>query len=164
MDIIIPQDFLPSLKNKHLLLDANVFRDAFNKPTIFTTFFNQLQSNDTTLVTIDLVKYELLKGSTTATKYEEREKAISEIIDATLPITEKTHGLVSELIILYGEYGAALSLTDLFLGATLNQYRKNIYLLTRDTTDFIEKIFNLSCILNLPHSKGIITYGVYTAK
>lgn len=164
MEIIIPPELIPSLKDKHLLLDTNIFLDAFSKPLAFGSFFNTLKKNNVTLVTIDLVKFELLKGSATSTKYKEREKAIAEIIDAVLPTSSRICDLVYELIQVYGIDGSAVHITDLFLGANLNQYKKNIYLLTKDTTDFIQRVFNLSFVLNLPHNKGINTYGIYTSK
>lgn len=161
MEIIYPPTLIPSLEHKHLLLDANVFRDAFSKPTVYTKFFNQLKDADTTLATIDLVKYELLKGSSDKTKYKATEKHINDIVDVTIPIVTKAFELVYELITIYGIHGTALTVTDLLLGATLMQYKKSIYLMTRDTTDFIQQVFDLSFIINIPYSKGIFTYGIY---
>ena len=87
MEILLPPNFLTSLKHKYLLLDTNVFIDAVAKPLVFTKFFNGLKRNDTTLVTIDFVKYELLKESATPMKYKEREKHIADIVDTIIPFT-----------------------------------------------------------------------------
>lgn len=164
MDIIIPPNFISSLKNKHLLLDTNIFLDVITKPTVFYKFFETLKENDITLVNIDQVKYELLKGSSSIAKYQEREKLVTGIVDTILPITQRTTMFVYELIKIYGIDGTAVHVTDLFLGATLMQYGKNIYLFTRDTTDFMQRIFDIPFILNLPYAKGINTYGVYSYK
>lgn len=161
MEIIYPTTLIPFLKNKHLLLDTNVFRDAASKPTVFDNFFNKLKENDVTLTTIDVVKYELLKGSATANKYKEKEKLIKDIIDIELPIMPQTYKLIYELIQSYGIDGAALNNTDLFLGAMLMQYKKDLCLMTRDTTDFMQDIFDLPFVINLPNHKGIFTYGIY---
>jgi predicted nucleic acid-binding protein len=161
MEITYLPTLLPTLKYKYLLLDANVFRDASAKPSIFNEFFNDLKNADITLATIHSVRYELLKGSATKEKYEIKEKLIDDIVDITMPIMPKTFELSYELIDIYGADGSQLSLTDLLLGATLLQYKKNIFLMTRDTTDFLQSIFELPFIVNAPHAKGIFTYGIY---
>jgi predicted nucleic acid-binding protein len=161
MEIIYSPTLIPSLKNRHLLLDTNVFRDMASKPTVFADFFNLLKNEDVTLTTLDVVKYEILKGSRDNEKYKEKEKQIDAIIDIVLPIIPGEDKLIYELIKQYEIDGTAISITDLFLGATLMQYKKNIFLMTRDTTDFMQNIFDLKFIVNAPHKKGIFTYGIY---
>lgn len=161
MEMLYPTTLIPFLRNKHLLLDTNIFRDAASKPTVFDEFFNKLKENDVTLVTIEVVKYELLKGSVSTTKYKEKERLISDIVDAELPITPRTYELVYELIQSCGIDGTALDITDLFLGSMLMQYKQDLCLMTRDTTDFMQKVFNLPFVVNVPHQKGIFTYGIY---
>jgi predicted nucleic acid-binding protein len=161
MEILYPPELILFLKHKHLLLDTNIFRDAANKPTVFNDFFNKLKTAEVTLTTIDCVKYELLKGSADSVKYKAKEKLIGDIIDVTIPIIPKTSELAFGLIQQYGIDGTVLSITDLMIGATLMQYKKNICLMTRDTSDFIQSIFELPFIINATHAKGIFTYGVY---
>ncbi len=164
MEITYPSDLLSTLNNKHLLLDTNVFRDAVTQPVFFTSFFNVLKKSDVTLATIDLVKYELLTGSATLLKFKEKEQHIKDIIDVTVPILPQTYSITYELIQQYGIDGAGVCTTDLLLGSLLKQYNKGIFLLTRDTSDFIKRIFELTSIVNCPHAKGIFTYGVYSYK
>lgn len=161
MEILYPPTLIPFLKHKHLLLDTNIFRDAANKPTVFNNFFNELKKADVTLTTIDCVKYELLKGSADTVKYQAKSIHINDIIDVTIPTVAKTMELVFELIQKYGIDGAALSITDLMIGATLMQYKNNICLMTRDINDFTQNIFSLPFIINASHTKGIFTYGIY---
>lgn len=161
MKIIYSPELITSLKNRHLVLDATVFRDVYIKPAAYDDFFNKLKESNIILTTNDFVKYELLKGSIDIPKYKAREKVINDIIDISLPILPQTFQLVYDLIKEYGIDGTALSISDLFLGAALMQYGENIYLMTRDTTDFIQRIFDLSFVINAPHSKGIFTYGIY---
>ncbi|MCL5970146.1 MAG: hypothetical protein M1450_01420 [Patescibacteria group bacterium] len=161
MEIIYPPALITCLKNKHLILDTTVFRDAAVKPTVFENFFNKLKEANIVLTTNDFVKFELLKGSSDSSKYKAKEKVINDIIDVSLPVLSQTCELVYDLIEDYGIDGTSLSITDLTLGATLMQYKENIYLMTRDTTDFIQKIFHLVFVINAPHPKGIFTYGVY---
>ncbi len=161
MKILCLPTLISFLKNKHLLLDTNILRDAANKPAVFNHFFNELKKSDVTFATIDVVKYELLKGSVDSVKYKAREKHINDIIDVIIPCVPKTFDLVYELIQSYGIDGSALNVTDLLLGATLMQYGSNICLITRDTTDFMQKIFDLPFVVNATHEKGIFTYGIY---
>jgi predicted nucleic acid-binding protein len=98
MDIIYPPELIPFLKNKHLLLDTNVFRDSSSKPAVFASFFNQLKQSEVTLTTIDIVRYELLKGSANNTKYNEKEVLINNIIDVIVPIVPKTYECIYEVI------------------------------------------------------------------
>lgn len=161
MEITYLPTLIPFLKEKFLLLDTNVFRDAAVKPTIFNNFINTLKTAGTTIATIDLVKFELLKGSANKQKYSEKESFISQIIDATIPLNSKAFELGYNLIQQYELDGTAVHITDLMLGALLMQYGKQICLLTRDTSDFNQNIFDLLFIVNAPHSKGIFTYGVY---
>ncbi|RJQ27816.1 hypothetical protein C4577_00630 [Candidatus Parcubacteria bacterium] len=161
MEIIYPPSLIAFLKNKHLLLDTNIFRDAANQHTVFRSFFNELKKADVTLTTINFVKYELLKGSASANKYKEKEKLINDIIDVTIPVLPENFDLTFKLIREYGIDGTALDVTDLMLGSMLIQYKQNICLMTRDTTDFLQDVFELPFIINAKHNKGIFSYGIY---
>ncbi len=164
MEIIYPTDLIALIKDKHLLLDTNVFRDATSHPTIFNTFFNNLKKNGVTLVTIDLVKYELLIGSANGAKYKEKSTFIDSIIDADISTITRTYELAYDLIKEYQLDGKGVSVTDLLLGAVLRQYRGHIYLLSRDTSAFIQRVYDLVSIVNCPISKGIFTYGIYRSR
>lgn len=161
MKIIIPPDFISAIKNKHLLLDTNVFIDCLLNPLPFADFFNKLKNEKVILITIDLVKIEFLKGAPDIQKYKEKSELIENIIDDTIPITPDINNNVYELIKKYGLDGKALSETDLFLGAVLMKFRKNIYLLTKNTTDFHLRIFELRSIINTIYSKGVHSFGLY---
>lgn len=162
MDINYPPILIDSLKNKHLLLDANIFRDFASKPSVFTSFFIDLKKSGVTLTTLDFIIIELLKGSADITKYKEKEKLINDITEGVIiPINQEMILNAYKLIKQYGIDGASISVTDIILGASLIQFKKNLFLLTRDTTDFLQRIFELSSIINIPCSKGIFTYGVY---
>src|SRR5438270_396868 len=135
MEIVLPQDFLPTTKDKFLLLDTCVFIDAFSHASEFGKFFNKIKENDTTLVTIDTVLVEFLKGSPTDTKFEEKKQFVENIVETCLT-TRDLQENVEKLIKEYKIESKDLSITDLHLGATLMKYRKNICLLTRDLSDF----------------------------
>lgn len=166
MKIELPADFLLIIKDKHILLDTNIFIDAFSSPAEFANFFNKLKSSSSnaTLVTLEVVLIEFLKGSTQESKLIEKEKYINNIVDSYLPITPDYIALVKNLLKEYKIEGKDLSITDLFLGSTLIKYRENICLFTKDLADFSTNIFNRISFFNLLKSKTIQSYGVYCAK
>lgn len=161
MDLIYPLNLIPFLKDKYVLLDTNIFRDSVKKPGVFSHFFNTLKESGATLTTLDVVKYELHTGASSIEKYRQKEKHINDVVDTVLPIIPNIYELAYQLIQEYQIDGVGLSTTDLLLGATLMQYKNKICLMTRDTTDFIQRIFKLQFIVNAPHPKGIFTYGIY---
>lgn len=161
MGLILPPNFLQSLKYKHLLLDTNVFIDGLLHPNDFSDFFGTLKANEVTLVTIDLVKIEFLRGSQDADTYKKKDEVFSSVIDSILPTDQNIVNNVYQLIKQYKISGKTVAIADLFLGANLMKYSSRLYLLTRDTTDFPANIFSLDFIINYPLPKGIFTYGVY---
>lgn len=161
MKIITPPDFFQVFKDKHILLDTSVFIDAFLNPAQFGEFFNNLKTQGSTLVSLDVVKTEFLKGAPTVEKYSQKEDFFDQIIETCLPTTNETFSNLYKLIQMYKEDGKSLSVTDLFLGATLMQYKGSLSLLTKNTTDFPTNIFNLESYINISYTKGLHTYGVY---
>ena len=159
---IIPQPNLISvIKNKHSLLDTNVFIDTLLNPHPFFDFLNNLKKEEVSLSTIDLVKMEFLKGALDEQKYDEKIKLMESIIDNTISITPDIHENVYTLIKKYKIEGKSSSITDLYLGAYLMKYRKNLFLLTRNTNDFLQNIFGVKSIINVTYPKGIHSYGIY---
>lgn len=159
---IIPQlNLISVLKNKHLLLDTNVFIDTLLNPHPFLDFLNDLKKQQVTLSTIDMVKMEFLKGAPDEQKYDEKMKLIESIIDNTIPVTPDIHENVYTLIKKYKIDGKSSSIADLYLGAYLMKYRKNLFLLSRNTTDFPQNVFNVTSIINVTYFKGIHSYGIY---
>lgn len=161
MEIEIPPGFIDALKDNHLLIDANVFRDATVTPTEYIRFFNSLKKHEVTISTIDCVKFELLKGFANDQRYYTTERHINSIIEVIIPMPNDYIGNVYDLIKSYGIDGAGVSITDLFLGVMLIKYGKRIFLMTRDTSDFIQRLFTLQFIVNHSYMKGIHTYGIY---
>ncbi len=161
MRIITPQDFFPILKNKYLLLDTSVFIDAFLNDKEFSELFNNLKDNNTILVTIDAVKIEFLQGAQDEARYEKKEEFFEQIVPTCLPTKDTVFDNVYELIRAYKEDGKSLSVTDLLLGAILMQYKRNLFLLTKNTTEFPTGIFILATYFNISYTKGLHSYGVY---
>lgn len=163
MKIVTPQDFLLILKNKFLLLDTSVFIDAQISPVEFDKFFNQLKENGTTLMTIDAVLLEFIKGAQDVKKLKEKREFVEQIVESYLHEDRKIFSYAFKLVELYKEEGKGVSMTDFILGATLMYYhRNNLFLLTKNPSDFPTNIFTLKTYLNLFHRKAIHSYGVYS--
>lgn len=164
MGIIIPPELISSLKYKHLLLDTNIFIDSIKHPADFADFFNELKDADITLVTIDCVKMEFLRGIADEGEYQKKEDYFNNITKIILPTDAKVIENSYELIKKYKQQGKTIAFTDFYLGANLMRYKTNIYLLSKNTTELPLTIFDLKFIINYPLNKGIFTYGVYRIK
>ncbi|MDO8487017.1 MAG: hypothetical protein Q7S45_01880 [Candidatus Curtissbacteria bacterium] len=161
MQIVTPQGFFQTLKNSHLLLDTNVFIDAFHNPGEYGKFFNELKGNGVTLVTVNAVLIEFTKGSFELKIFEEKKKFLDEIIDAIIPLEKGVFDNAIGLLKLYGIEGKDISIVDLLLGGTLVKYGKNIYLMTKDIKDFPANIYKLETHINVIKRKAIHVFGIY---
>lgn len=164
MKVLNYPDLLSIIKEKHILLDTTVFIDAFLNPVDFIQFLEKLKINHATLVTIDVVAIEFLKGAQDKKKFEEKKKHVEEIIDTYLPVTNKIIKDAIELTNMYHLDGKSVNATDFTLGAVLMSYPENIFLMTRNTNDFPTNIYNLVTCFNIVHRKGIFAYGLYEFK
>lgn len=162
MFIVTPPDFYQILKNRHLLLDTNVFIDASGSPGEFAKFFNNLKDNGVTLVTLNAVAIEFTRGASTNIRYEEKNQYLNNIIDAYLPVNEEIYKNASKLVESYKEEGKDVSIVDFLLGGTLIKYGENISLMTKDVKDFPQNIFKLETFINLIKSKSIHNFGFYS--
>ncbi|MBI3069827.1 MAG: PIN domain-containing protein [Candidatus Levybacteria bacterium] len=163
MKIITPQDFHSATSGKHILLDTSIFIDAFLHPSEFAEFFNKLKDRNCTLVTIKPVLIEFVKGTTTDKKLDEKKSFVESIIESYLPVTDDIFDNSLDLIEQYRIEGKDLSLTDFILGGVVLKYKRSIYLLTKDISDFPTNIFTMLTYFNLFHRKAIQNIGVYSA-
>ncbi|HRN96012.1 MAG TPA: PIN domain-containing protein [Candidatus Levybacteria bacterium] len=161
MKILKAENFYSNLNNTHLLLDTSVFIDAFLHPAEFGRLFNELKEQSVTLVTIDPVKIEFLKGIQDTKKFEEKKAFIDQIIDICLPISSEVIKNLYSLVKDYQDSGKILSITDLLIGATLKHYPGSLYLLTKNPRDFPTTIFKFTTHMTLLHQKALQSYGVY---
>lgn len=164
MKIYYPENLFDILENKHLLLDTNVFIDSFaiDRTAEFVQFFNKLKANNTTLITIEGVCFEFLKGSKNDTVYNKKNAHIDDIIDAKLPSFRENSSIITDLIKLYSSDGGNVEIIDYLLGANLIKYKKNLFLMTRNIADFPQHIFPLKSTVSFGSGKTIFTYGIYT--
>jgi len=165
MEITTAAELLSTLKDKHLLIDTSVFIDTSKSPSEFRELISKLKSNGVVIVTLDVVKIEFLRGSIDSKSYKDKEELMNDIIDSVLPVNHKT--IIENLYKLtqqMKEDGKSASIIDLFLGATLMCYKKNLFLLTKNSRDFPTNIFSLSSIINISKRRTIQCYGVYNFK
>lgn len=164
MGIYYPENLFNLLKNKHLLLDTNVFIDSFNfgNPADYTKFLNDLKDNDTTLTTIDGVILEFLKGSKNDAVYKQKKEHLEDIIDVKLPAHKDDNTNIAELIKLSGADGGNVAIVDYYLGANLLKYKNNLFLMSRNVKDFPQNIFSLVSTVSVASARTIFTYGIYT--
>lgn len=164
MKITTPEDFLDSVKDKHLLLDTCVFIDTLLNPNEFKNLFETLKISNVTLVTIEPILIEFIQGTFDEQKLVEKETLINQVIETFLPLPNTLFLHINQLIKLYKEDGKGLSITDLMLGGMLMQYPGKLFLLTKNTTEFPTNIFTLNTHINLLHRKGIHSYRIYSYK
>ena len=162
MEIVTPQDFFRILKNSYLLLDTNVFIDAFHNPNEFGKYFNNLKENGVTLVTIDAVLIEFTKGSTEIKKLQEKNEYFNNVVDAILPIDKSAVNNTYELLKRYKIEAKDISIVDLLLGGMLVKYKGKILLMTKDIKDFPTNIYELKTFLNIVRSKSIHNFGIFS--
>lgn len=160
MELILPQDFYSITKNKFLLLDTSVFIDTLLNPTKFGGLFSDLKSNGCSLVTLDAVQIEFIKGASDEANFQKKELIINDIIDTIIPASKDVWEESLKLLQLYKEDGKTASITDLLLAGTLVKYSKTIFLVTKNLQDFPTNIFTLETHFNLLHRKGLHSYGL----
>ena len=162
MKIEYPPDFLSILKNKHLLLDTNVFIEAFAAPSEFGKFFNKLKDSDVTVVTLRLVEVEFLRGAASRSKQNEKKKFMDDIVDTYLPMPLDFVDDVLLVMERLGNDSKASSVTDLVLGSSLAKYKNGLFLMTKDLSDFPTNVFERISYMNLLKPKAIHTFGIYS--
>jgi hypothetical protein len=103
-------EFYKPLEYKHLLLDTSVFIDAYLHPSEFSDFFANCRRSRVTLVTIDPVAIEFVKGSDSEEKMEEKKLFINQIIYQLLPVAHDIISLhIPQVVKEYGVFGKSAS-------------------------------------------------------
>jgi hypothetical protein len=121
-----------------------------------------MRENRNTLITLDLVKIEFLRGARDTQSYKIKEAHFNDIVESVIPLTTGVINNSYKLVEKCKEGGRTISVTDLYLGACLMSYPKSLYLLTKNTNDFPNNIFTLKNYFHLIHTRAVQVYGVYT--
>lgn len=162
MEIRKQAELLSTLKNKHLLLDTSVFIDTLKNISSFRQFINELKKSDVTIVTLDFIKIEFLKGAIDSKAYKEKEELIGEIVDFVLPISPSVITVnLYNLTKIMKEDAKSASVVDLLIGSVLMHHKSGLFLMTKNSHDFPTNIFNLVSVINISKRKTIQCYGIY---
>jgi|SRR3989344_2822838 len=158
------QNKLPTLlNNSTLLLDTNFFIDSYSKQNrkAYAKLVSDLKRMKVSFTSISFVKYEFIR-SKTIDVVREKERHFHEIVEYELPYDPAIDKLIIPTIEDYKQYMEGLSLTDLILATCLKRYH-NLFLLTRDHTDFPTSIFTREHVFNIEDFKEKI-YAIYSYK
>lgn len=160
MKIIAPKDFHTKLSNKHLLLDTSFFIDVAKYAIKFQEIIDQLKSDGNTLVTIEPVRAEFLLGSEEKNRITKNEM-LEDIIDLILPITpDVINKQLNNLVNAYGPKGRGIGMCDLLIGATLQKYSNDLFLVTKNPKDFPKPTTQLITYFLLDLNQGLHTYAI----
>lgn len=160
MELILPHDFYSITKDKFLLLDTSVFIDTLLSPVRFEELFSKLKANGCTLVTLDAVQIEFIKGALDEVSFKKKELVINGIVDSIIPISKDIWDESLNLLKSYKEDGKAASVADLLLAGTIAKFSRTIFLITKNLNDFPTNIFTLETHFSLVHRKGLHSYGI----
>jgi predicted nucleic acid-binding protein len=140
------------------LLDTSFFIDAARYS--FDSFVSKLVDHDVSLVTIDVVKAEFMKGSNVAQR-EKKTGLINRIIEGILPTNPEIHSeVIHTLISNFGEKAKGISIPDIIIGAVLQQYDSDLLLLTKNPKDFPKPLTKLETYFLMDLDQGLHTYAV----
>lgn len=160
--IIFPQDFFQRLNKKHLLLDTSFFGDYSSHPNVFVDFVEKCKEQEITFVTNVPVVTEFLRGSDKPDIFNQKSALIKKIIgDYLLPVTPSIlNEEVPWLVENYGQIGKSISITDFILAAQTKAH-SDLYLVTKNPSDFPSSIFSVKTYFLLQLERGLQVYGIY---
>ena len=156
MKIIYSPKFFTDLRNQHLLLDCSFFIDSSSHKVEFEEFISLCRENNITLVTIELVKAEFLKGAESTSKYDIKRDFLDDVVDSMLPVPPLVLSKqLPELVKRYGEMGKGTSIVDFMLCATLHYYQTGLFLLTKNPKDFPNTVTDLHSYFLLYNTRAL---------
>ena len=165
MKIIYSPKFFTDLRNQHLLLDCSFFIDSSSHKVEFEEFISLCRENNITLVTIELVKAEFLKGAESTSKYDIKRDFLDDVVDSMLPVPPLVLSKqLPELVKRYGEMGKGTSIVDFMLCATLHYYQTGLFLLTKNPKDFPNTVTDLHSYFLLYNTRALQPYLVLQRK
>lgn len=155
---------LKSISYCHILLDTNVFIDAYDKPTSFSNIFDLLKQNNNVLFTINSVLLEFLKGSRSVEEFNKKKQFIVSIIDNDIfTLTKNVEDLALKLSLALLSSGGNTAPTDLYLGAMLNNFKASgkVLVMSKNHKDFPTTIFERVALINIENEKDIQIFAFY---
>lgn len=166
---VIEQSSTDTLRSKYALLDTNFLLDALAFKEEAAEFIAQLRDLGCDLLTSRAVIVEALGGTKDSTLLGKKVnylealfgRSLSQIV--SLPIERKLPA--TEDLLRFGRQCRKFSATDFELFLTLKKYQSSgIVLITRNHSDFSNKICERVGFITLLGDKEVRTYGVYRAR
>lgn len=165
MKIIYSPKFFTELKHQYLLLDCSFFIDSTIHIDEFEMFISRCRENDITLVTLELVKAEFLKGAENSSKYDIKREFLDRSVNSILPVPPLVYTKhLPDLVKKYGEMGKGTSIVDFMLCATLHYYQTSLFLLTKNPKDFPNTVTDLHSYFLLYNTRALQPYLVLQRK
>jgi hypothetical protein len=162
--VITPSTLDQAVKNKHLLFDTSFFIDYENHKEDFISLLARMKKLDCTLVTVDQVAIEYIKGSKSKVDMRKRLALINSCIDSYLPVNTKVYSeQIQEQILNYGRRSASAAITDLVLGVLAKNHQNDLLVLTKNSRDFPSHLFRLESHFLLQNKKSntVQIYCIY---
>lgn len=135
--------------------------DANRNKNIFSNLIESLKNNNCTLVTINGVYHEFIKGRKSLEDYKLMFDYYRKIIDYELPfdlsIKENANTLIKVLL----KRSSQISYTDILLLATLMKYNQNMYLLSKDKSDIPLFLFPVRATIPFDTGETNCFYSIY---
>lgn len=156
------EDFLSSLKRKHILVDTNFLIDASKNQECFSFIINSLKKNECALVTIDGVYHEFICGRKSLEDYKKMINFYERIIDSEIPFEKSIKENANTLTKVLLKRSAQISYTDILLLATLMKYHSNMYLLSKDKSDIPVFLFPIKAIIPIDSGETNYFYSIYS--
>jgi len=150
------EQLLSALRQKHILIDTNFLIDVNRNKNIFSNLIESLKNNNCTLVTINGVYHEFIKGRKSLEDYITMFDYYQKIIDYELPFDPSVKENADTLIKVLLKRSSQISYTDILLLATLMKYHQNMYLLSKDKSDI--PLFLFPVIATIPINSGETNY------
>jgi len=156
------EDFLSSLKRKHILVDTNFLIDAIRNQECFSFIINSLKQNECALVAMDGVYHEFICGRKSLEDYKKMINFYERIIDSEIPFEKSIKENANTLTKVLLKRSAQISYTDILLLATLMKYHSNMYLLSKDKSDIPVFLFPIKAIIPIDSGETNYFYSIYS--
>ncbi len=153
---------LEFLTNGSILIDTCFLIDSGLWSGRFASFIEILNEKKVAKLSISLVRSEFVMA-TSKTSYDQKLRYFETLIDGLLPIDSSVELLTNDLIAEYSQDIKGVSPVDLYLGGMIKRY-KLLYLLTKNHSDFPERLFTRKALINFELPKAIWTYALYQYK
>lgn len=155
-------NFLSPLKRKHILVDTNFLIDASHNEECFSSIINSLIKNECTLVTIDGVYHEFIRGRKSIEDYKKMINFYENIIDREIPYEKSIKENANTLTKVLLKRSSQISYVDILLLATLMKYQSSMYLLSKDKSDIPIFLFPVKATIPIDSGETNYFYSIYS--